>query len=79
MYAIGFAVAAALVVLLAATGYGIVVIVPVVIVLLVLLFAASAIAKVKGVAMSRPEDGTGGVPTTGQASYEPVAEPRRRG
>jgi hypothetical protein len=52
--------------------------VPVVVIGLGLLLLTPLLAKLRGSAIVQPDGGPQGVPTTGEASYEPVQNPAER-
>jgi hypothetical protein len=45
---------------------------------LALLLLTPTLAKLRGTAIAQPDSGPQGVPTTGEASYEPVQDPAER-
>ena len=52
--------------------------VPIVVIGLGLLLLTPMLAKLRGTAIAQPGSGPQGVPTTGDASYEPVQDPAER-
>ena len=52
--------------------------VPIVVIGLGLLLLTPFLAKLRGSAIAQPDSAPQGVPTTGEASYEPVQDPAER-
>jgi hypothetical protein len=52
--------------------------VPLVVIGLGLLLLTPFLAKLRGTAIAQPDSGPAGVPTTREASYEPVQDPAER-
>jgi hypothetical protein len=73
-------VVAAVALVLVATGLiGPIFLIPVAVIVLIGLLAAPLLGRLRDSAVAQPDSGPTGVPTTRDASYEPVQDPRDRG